>query len=170
MRQRCRRGNENAFKAYKHVSVCDDWEKSFAVFQQWALDNGYQDTLTLDRIDPYGDYEPENCRWITLRQQMRNKRNNKLLKAWGEEKTAVEWIEDERCKVAEATVYWRVANGWPPEDAISKPPESPIGKTKLTLQEKQSIRDMKGIASQKALAAKFGVSRSLVQGIQSGRM
>lgn len=50
----------------KGISVCDDWRNSFEAFYDWAVENGYDDGLTIDRINPDGDYCPDNCRWITF--------------------------------------------------------------------------------------------------------
>lgn len=63
---------------YSDVSVCKEWEK-FDCFYEWAMQNGYSESLTLDRIDPYGNYEPKNCRWETWAQQENNRRNNRLI-------------------------------------------------------------------------------------------
>lgn len=59
------------------ITVCDEWKNSFAAFRDWALANGYQDGLELDRKDPNGNYEPNNCRWATRPQQMRNTRKRR---------------------------------------------------------------------------------------------
>ena len=61
----------------KGVSVCDEWRYDFNVFKTWAENNGYQDDLTIDRIDPDGNYEPKNCRWITLSENMARARRRK---------------------------------------------------------------------------------------------
>lgn len=60
------------------IKMCDEWLSSFEAFRSWAMDNGYQldaqrGVCTIDRIDPDGDYEPSNCRWITIAEQQRNK-------------------------------------------------------------------------------------------------
>lgn len=59
------------------ISVCEEWKNDFFTFQQWALNNGYNDGLTLDRIDVNGNYTPDNCRWVDRHVQAVNKRKNK---------------------------------------------------------------------------------------------
>ena len=76
MKERCYRKQNHNFKWYGGcgVTVCDEWLKSFETFAKWAEANGYAENLTIDRIDPYGNYEPTNCRWITIQEQQKNKR------------------------------------------------------------------------------------------------
>jgi hypothetical protein len=59
------------------ISVCEEWRNNFQAFYDWAMSNGYSDELTIDRIDVDGNYEPSNCRWITLAEQQKNRTNNK---------------------------------------------------------------------------------------------
>jgi len=82
MKKRCENKNCNSYKWYgaKGVSVCDEWH-DYSVFKKWALDNGYDEKAekgecTIDRINPYGDYEPSNCKWVSMAEQARNKRNS----------------------------------------------------------------------------------------------
>jgi hypothetical protein len=69
-------------KDYKHyggrgITVCEAWLNDFLTFRDWAIANGYTDELTIDRIDVNGNYEPSNCRWITVAEQNRNKTTTK---------------------------------------------------------------------------------------------
>jgi hypothetical protein len=79
MHQRCENPKSRDFKWYgaKGVTVCKEWAlTNYPAFKEWALNNGYRPGLTIDRIDPTGDYSPSNCRWITIQEQQRNKRKD----------------------------------------------------------------------------------------------
>lgn len=67
MKRRCSDPNHVGARWYyeKGIRVCEEWEKSYTAFREWALENGYQETLTLDRIDSDKGYCPENCQWIS---------------------------------------------------------------------------------------------------------
>ena len=77
MHYRCAAVGKAGGKGYadRGVSVCKEW-CDFSVFRRWAESNGYTDTLSIDRIDPSGNYCPENCRWATMLEQQRNRRNS----------------------------------------------------------------------------------------------
>ena len=94
MRNRCFNSNNKSFAYYggRGISVCDEWNE-FLNFEKWAIQNGFEENLTLDRIDVNGNYEPENCRWISRKEQMRNTRSNHLLTYNGDTKTMAEWAE-----------------------------------------------------------------------------
>lgn len=76
---------------------------------------------SLDRIDVNKDYTPDNCRWASNTQQQRNKRDNRVIKAFGEAKPVAEWADDPRCKTNLCSLYWRVRKGWEFEKAIITP-------------------------------------------------
>lgn len=77
MRRRCYSESCPDYPRYggRGISVCDDWEQ-FLPFHDWALGNGYKAHLTIDRRDNNGNYDPDNCQWITRAQQNRNRRDN----------------------------------------------------------------------------------------------
>lgn len=88
MKQRCGRKPR-----YENVFVCDEWQE-FKPFYEWALANGYQDNLSIDRINNKGNYEPNNCRWATVLQQQNNTSLNWNMTYMGETKTASEWARE----------------------------------------------------------------------------
>lgn len=59
------------------ITICDEWLNNFKTFYEWAINNGYKEGLTIDRINNDGIYEPSNCRWITRAEQNRNQRKTK---------------------------------------------------------------------------------------------
>lgn len=77
MKDRCNNPNLEHYDCYggRGIKVCDEWQHSFESFYEWAMSSGYRNDLSIDRIDVNGDYEPSNCRWATLTEQQRNKRN-----------------------------------------------------------------------------------------------
>lgn len=94
MRFRCNSPNYEKYDCYggRGIKVCDEWD-NYAVFRQWALNNGYKEGLTLERIDVDGNYEPNNCKWATWKEQQNNKRSNHYLTYSGETHTMAEWSE-----------------------------------------------------------------------------
>lgn len=75
IKYRCNNSNSGSYDRYggRGIKICDEWNGSYESFRNWALNNGYSDDLTIDRIDVNGDYEPNNCQWITLPEQMNNR-------------------------------------------------------------------------------------------------
>ena len=122
MRTRCLNANCPHYKDYggRGITVCSRWNE-FKLFRDWALSNGYQAGLQLDRIDNDGNYEPGNCRFVTKLENMRNTRLTPKITAFGESKNASSWAEDIRCKVCYDTLMSRLSRGVTPELAISMP-------------------------------------------------
>lgn len=75
------------------IEVCEQWRNSFESFYTWSMANGYQDNLTIDRIDNNGNYCPENCRWVGQQEQCRNRRSNINITIGNSTRTLMEWCE-----------------------------------------------------------------------------
>jgi hypothetical protein len=76
MKRRCKNKNHNY--GGRGITVCEEWRSSFEVFKTWALMNRWKRGLQIDRVDNNGNYEPGNCRFVTGRENSRNRRTNKL--------------------------------------------------------------------------------------------
>lgn len=121
MRTRCNNPNFTKYEDYggRGIKVCQEWQR-FELFYEWAMANGYADTLTLDRIDNDNGYSPTNCRWVTQTEQCNNKRNNHLLTYNGETLTIAQWAK--RLGVNYFSLHDRITKlGWSAEKAISTP-------------------------------------------------
>ena len=105
MIHRCEDPKRESYPRYggRGIKVCEEWH-SANVFMDWAEAHGYAPGLQLDRIDNDGDYTPENCRWVTVKENCRNSRRNRFLTVNGERKTVAEWCET--YNVSPYTVYW----------------------------------------------------------------
>lgn len=95
IKRRCYNPNCSFYNRYggRGITICDEWLNDFMNFYNWSMANGYEDNLTIDRINVNGNYEPSNCRWIDYKAQARNRRNNRLYTHNGETKCISEWAE-----------------------------------------------------------------------------
>lgn len=93
MKNRCNCPTNKWYRIYggKGVCVFSEWENDFMKFKEWAIKNGYKKGLTIDRIDVNGNYEPNNCRWITIKEQQFNKSTSVFVEIDGVVKTITEW-------------------------------------------------------------------------------
>lgn len=118
--ERCERKSHNHYRLYggRGISVCDKWNE-YLPFAKWAFSNGYAPNLTLDRIDVDGNYEPSNCRWITMDEQMSNKRNNRYIEYNGNKYTVA--ALSRVLNMNDSTLRERLNLGWSPEKATTQP-------------------------------------------------
>ena len=95
MKQRCYNPNHKHYKYYggKGITICDEWLHDFITFYNWSMTNGYNDSLSIDRIDPNKGYDPSNCRWVSHKVQMNNQISNKHYEINGVSHTLAEWCE-----------------------------------------------------------------------------
>lgn len=119
MKGRCNNRSGNNYKYYKErgITYCEEWEE-FENFYNWAINNGYSDDLTLDRIDVNGNYCPKNCRWVDRIAQANNTRRNKVIEYNGENRTLAEWSKI--TGISYSAISGRLKRGWSVEDSLSK--------------------------------------------------
>lgn len=130
MKNRCYNKRSDRYKDYggRGIVVCVEWRNSFELFYDWSMSHGYSDELTIDRIDNDGNYEPSNCRWVTIKEQSRNTRNNRSLTLNGETHCLIEWAEI--TGLGRQCIYNRLRYGWTVEDALTKPKGYNVGVSK----------------------------------------
>jgi len=82
MKKRCQNKNEKCYKHYggRGITVCKEWKTEFIIFYKWALKNGYQEGLEIDRINNSGNYEPKNCHFVTHAENCQNRRKRMIIK------------------------------------------------------------------------------------------
>ena len=126
MIDRCEREGHVQYANYggRGIKVCEEWRHDYSAFREWALANGYDDgaahgECTIDRIDPDGDYSPNNCRFISMVEQNNNKRNNRLVTMDGKTKSVTQWCRE--LGLNPKTVNSRIHMGREPVDALTKP-------------------------------------------------
>lgn len=126
MKKRCDPKNKTKYPHYagKGITVCKEWETSYDAFKQWALTNGYDKDAsaficTLDRINPEGNYCPENCRWATAKQQANNRTNTIFLTLNQKTRSLSEWSTEKKIPISVLDKRYRA--GWSDEEILAKP-------------------------------------------------
>lgn len=123
MKSRCQNTNNPRYKDYgeRGIKICPEWLENFMNFYNWAINNGYSDHLTIDRIDNNGDYEPKNCRWVDYIRQNNNRRNSHIIKYNGISHTLAEWAKIYNLDAS--LILYRLNRGWSIEKAFTTNPE-----------------------------------------------
>lgn len=121
MKQRCSNPKATEFEHYggRGIKVCTEWENDFATFYEWAMQNGYSEGLTIERTDVNKNYEPSNCCWVSMKEQLNNTRRNHFLLYNGETKTIAQWSEI--IGIPYSALSHRIERGWTVERALSTP-------------------------------------------------
>lgn len=123
MKNRCYNPNCKDFPRYggSGITICDEWKNEGGAqnFYNWAIANGYDDKLTIDRIDGTSGYSPKNCRWATISEQNRNRKSCRYLEYNGEIKTLKEWADI--AGIRKDTFRRRLMYGWSMEEAMTIP-------------------------------------------------
>lgn len=119
---RCLKPKTNGYKNYgnKGISVCNEWLKDFQNFYYWAINNGYKEGLTIERIDLNKGYEPDNCKWVTPKEQARHTSQNKMITYKGKTRCVAEWAEF--LKINYNTLQSRLGKyGWSVKKSFTTP-------------------------------------------------
>lgn len=118
MKMRCRNKNSNSYTNYggRGIDVCKEWER-FEPFAEWAMQSGYNDELTIDRIDNNKGYSPDNCRWATRRNQMENTRRTRKYTIDGETHSITYWAR--KYGISRSTLFYRLERGMGIEEALT---------------------------------------------------
>lgn len=121
MIERCKPDNKTHHERYydRGITVCQEWADDMDAFIAWSEQSGYDDTLTLDRIDNDKGYSPNNCRWVTMKEQSRNKSDNRNITFEDQTMCITAWAE--RVGIDRYTLYSRVSRGWPVEATLHAP-------------------------------------------------
>lgn len=147
MKNRCYNPQNKFYKDYggRGISVCDEWsgKDGHKNFQKWALENGWKEGCSIDRIDVNGDYEPSNCRWATPKEQANNRRNNCPVTIHGVTKNATEWAEE--IGISQRSFISRIKCGWD-EDRLLEPKYKPLKMTKAEMS--KEIREWRNAEEQ----------------------
>lgn len=114
MKCRCNSPNDKGYKKYgaRGIKICDEWlndDFGFYNFYTWSTNNGYKEGLTIDRENNDGNYEPDNCRWVTYEVQSNNKRDNINITIGDKTQTIAEWAKE--YNINYDTIYARYYNG-----------------------------------------------------------
>lgn len=125
IKKRCYNRNSPRYADYggRGIVMCDEWldpDDGFDKFVDWAMANGYKDDLTIERVDVNGDYKPDNCKWITLKEQHNNQRGT----LWVDYKGERVRLKDicTRLGVSYDTAHDRIYHrGWDVERALTEP-------------------------------------------------
>jgi hypothetical protein len=121
IKKRCYGVNRRGYKNYggRGIVVCEEWlnkENGFISFYNWSMDNEYSDDLSIDRIDNNGNYEPSNCRWVTMKVQQNNRRNNLYIEIEGVRKSILEWSTE--YNLSYTTLRNRIDKKWDESDML----------------------------------------------------
>lgn len=132
IKQRCYNPTCREYKFYgaHGISMCDEWRYNYESFMKWCIEHGYDKNAprgktTIDRIDVYGNYEPNNCRFITMLSQSRNRRNTILLTHNGKTQSLPDWSDE--TGLSQRVIWDRLKEGWNVSDALTIPKRKHIG-------------------------------------------
>ena len=119
MIKRCYNINSSGYHKYGGIgiTVCKEWLEDITIFSKWAILNGYKEGLTIDRIDPLGNYTPENCRWVTKSDNSSRTSRSIIVEMEGESHSIRGWSA--KYGIHHNTVFGRLKRGYNLKQALS---------------------------------------------------
>ena len=112
----------NRYNSYggRGIKICDAWLNDIDSFRIWAINNGYKDGLSIERIDVNKDYSPENCKWIPPIEQHNNTQRSVFITFNGKTQTLTQWANE--LNIKKSTLHNRIrVHGWSIERAFTEP-------------------------------------------------
>lgn len=170
MKQRCNSENESSYDRYggRGITYCEQWE-DFSEFSKWAFENGYEDTLTIERKDVNGNYCPENCCWIPQPEQAKNRRPSlRLVDKNGNERLMVDVAEE--LGISANVVRARYESGWDLYSAVYTPLIMQTVKKKVLKIDLNTGEVLQEYESIGKAAKDVGVDRSSISRCCSGEL
>jgi hypothetical protein len=121
MIQRTEDKNNNRYYIYgaRGITICKEWRKDFKVFFDWAISNNWERGLQIDRIDNDGNYEPNNCRIVTVKENMNNTSRNRIFTINGEKINLTQLAN--KHNMTPSRLWARLTDGWDINDALNRP-------------------------------------------------
>ena len=118
MKARCSNPHTKSYRNYggRGIAVCEEWNNDFMCFYNWAMSNGYEENLSIDRINVNGNYEPSNCRWTDTETQANNTRTNRKISYKEKTLTVAQWE-----KLTGLPIWERLHYGWTLEECFERP-------------------------------------------------
>lgn len=163
MRQRCYNKRHKSYPDYggRGISVCDTWNLEFLPFYKWAIENGWAKGLDIDRQENNGNYDPDNCKFVSRPESNRNTRRNRMYTAFGETKCLFDWGKDSRCVVSVWALRSRIdRDGW---DDFEKALTSPAEERKDVSRKMKSAKMLTAFGETKCQSAWLEDERCLVK-------
>ncbi len=150
MKQRCYNPNDENYHHYggRNIRICDEWigDDGFINFYNWSMENGYTEKLTIERIDVNGNYDPNNCKWATKKEQANNRTNTTYITFRGVTKTTLEWSIEKNIPLK--TLNYRLRKNWSTEDLF-------LPLIKLDSGKKSGVKGVAWIKAAKKWRVKF---------------
>ena len=112
IKQRCLNPKNKKYKYYgaRGITICEEWAHDYQAFYEWAINNGYELGLEIERKNNDGNYCPSNCTWVTHKEQERNQRANHLITINGQTQVLAVWSE--QSGISRSKIMSRIKRGW----------------------------------------------------------